>query len=188
MQPLYHSSDVPHKYLRRKVSMTIFVPFLPVYWILYWAKKCIFLWFCWVDTQKKGGKQKFQDSECKIGVFTCFWWILEITCIGDRCAEAKRKTASLSMVHCCWVPLTAAAAIPAAGSPCPALGVALNNPQQGKFCYQKLQSALPVTAFLLRGLSSFNCISGFTEQHFTGFCATLVGGLANVCAVPILGF
>lgn len=168
------------------------IPFLPVCWNLYWAKNCIFLLLRWVDAQKQGGKQTFQNSEWKeIGVFTCFWWVLEITCIGDRCAEAKRRIASLSSAWSitthCWMLPTAAVAIPAADSPCPALGVALNNPQQGKFCYEKSQPALPVTAFFLRGLSSLNCISGFTEHHRFLFNLR-VGGLANICAVPVLGF
>lgn len=81
----------------------------------------------------------------------------------------------------------AAVAIPAADSPCPALGVTLNHPQEGKFYYQKSQTPLPVTALFLRGLSSFNCISGFTEHH-RFLCNPSVGSLANICAVPILGF
>lgn len=109
----------------------------------------------------------------------------------DRCAEAKRRAASLSFAWSiathCWMLPTAAVDIPAADSPCPALGVALNNPQEEKFYYQKSQTAFPVTVFFLRWLSSFNCISGFTEHH-RFLCNPCVGGLANICAVPILGF
>lgn len=89
------------------------------------------------------------------------------------------------MVHCCS--LLNASNCCCCHSCCRLLS--LNNTQEGNFCYQKLQTALPVTAFFLRVLSNFNHNSGFTEHHFTGFCAALcVGGLANICAVPILGF
>lgn len=78
----------------------------------------------------------------------------------------------LFTAECFWC--TAHASI-AAGSTWPALRVALHNLWEGKFCYQKLQTALLETSFFLRGLSSFNCISGFVE-HFTDFCVILVWG------------
>lgn len=174
------------KYLRRKVTKTDFSPLLPALNFVLSLKEYFSLILQGTELiyRKQGGREEIiQDSEYEENIFLLssdrFW---KSHALGIDARRPKGELLHwdlhgplLTRLLTAERFLLTARAIIAAGSPWPALGAAINNPQEGKFCYQKLETALLETPFFLRGLPSFNRISGFAE-HFTDFRVILARG------------
>lgn len=99
VQPLYHSSDV-HKNISEQKYQGTSLPLLGLFAGFCIEQKSVIFFDSAELMPKSKGKASVPGQQRKeISVFTLLVDFGNQSCTGDRCAQAKRRTASVS---CAW--------------------------------------------------------------------------------------